>query len=323
LHYDKAPISEPPFQKLTYNNGWRPGKQFQKPFEDADPEEAQQKVDIPLLSLVSLDHDDITLTQHDPDVTIDFEIGFTAVTVDEGLQKGYRNMFLSSAFFKVSNGTTMSTTINDISTTFPAVPLTINSCPDTLCNDKIKPSKCIGSVYCECPHVRKLPFKRVVEIVIVSRGLPNDVFSVAHPFHLHGYHFRVLAQGIFEQLRADEVGTVELFKEMDRKGQIHRRRSHVPLVDTVPVPDDGYAVIRLFTDNPGFWILHCHMIPHLGLGMGVILHVAANEEVTSTTPPPPPQPQVKEVIYNEVEESSSEEEYRNKPVVPHRLPYRG
>ena len=44
----------------------------------------------------------------------------------------------------------------------------------------------------------------------------------------------------------------------------------------------GYAVIGFLTDNPGFWFLHCHILPYLEFGMGAVI----NELESNQTPPP-------------------------------------
>jgi FtsP/CotA-like multicopper oxidase with cupredoxin domain len=43
--------------------------------------------------------------------------------------------------------------------------------------------------------------------------------------------------------------------------------------DMVSVPRRGYAVIRFRADNEGVWMLHCHVLVHLGSGMGMGIHV--------------------------------------------------
>ena len=43
--------------------------------------------------------------------------------------------------------------------------------------------------------------------------------------------------------------------------------SNPPLKDTVLIPVGGYAIIRVFTDNPGYWMAHCHQSEHLHEGM--------------------------------------------------------
>lgn len=42
-----------------------------------------------------------------------------------------------------------------------------------------------------------------------------------------------------------------------------------PLKDTVLVPVGGYVVVRFYTDNPGYWMGHCHQTEHLHEGMYV------------------------------------------------------
>ena len=48
--------------------------------------------------------------------------------------------------------------------------------------------------------------------------------------------------------------------------------------DTVMVPARGDVVVRLRTDNPGFWFLHCHQQQHLVDGMALLLQVRAIHE---------------------------------------------
>jgi len=48
--------------------------------------------------------------------------------------------------------------------------------------------------------------------------------------------------------------------------------------DTVAVPRRGYVVIRLLADNPGIWMLHCHVLFHQASGMAMSLHIGPDEE---------------------------------------------
>ena len=41
--------------------------------------------------------------------------------------------------------------------------------------------------------------------------------------------------------------------------------------DTVIVPFGGYTVIRFLADNPGWWLLHCHIEVHQLEGMAVVV----------------------------------------------------
>lgn len=49
------------------------------------------------------------------------------------------------------------------------------------------------------------------------------------------------------------------------------------------VPPLGYLIIRFFTDNPGFWLFHCHVETHSSLGMSMIFKVGDDGEI----PDPP------------------------------------
>ena len=41
------------------------------------------------------------------------------------------------------------------------------------------------------------------------------------------------------------------------------------LKDVIVVPNRGYVIVRTFLDNPGTWIMHCHIDFHLSLGMAL------------------------------------------------------
>jgi FtsP/CotA-like multicopper oxidase with cupredoxin domain len=77
--------------------------------------------------------------------------------------------------------------------------------------------------------------------------LVNDT-SWHHPIHLHGHAFRVLSQ----------------------KGAAHPQR---PLMDSVLLEPDSRAEIALVADNPGDWMLHCHVLEHQASGMMGLVRV--------------------------------------------------
>lgn len=45
-----------------------------------------------------------------------------------------------------------------------------------------------------------------------------------------------------------------------------------PRKDTLIIPGDRYAVIRIKADNPGLWLFHCHIELHATNGMTMILN---------------------------------------------------
>lgn len=62
-------------------------------------------------------------------------------------------------------------------------------------------------------------------------------------------------------------------KQLDESGGIRRRLAGAPIKDTVTVPDGGFTIIRFLANNPGFWLLHCHIEFHVEVGMALVFKV--------------------------------------------------
>ncbi|MEM7752850.1 MAG: multicopper oxidase domain-containing protein, partial [Pseudomonadota bacterium] len=85
-------------------------------------------------------------------------------------------------------------------------------------------------------------FKRGETAII---DLINDT-SFAHGIHLHGHHFHELG----------EDGSLNDFR------------------DTYVVKRSASGTIGVVFDNPGKWLLHCHMLGHQASGMKTWVEVA-------------------------------------------------
>lgn len=94
-------------------------------------------------------------------------------------------------------------------------------------------------------HAPLLTFARGSSNVI---ELVNDT-SWHHPIHLHGHVFRVVSKN------GKEV--------MPRQ-----------LADTALLDPDSRAEIAFVADNPGNWMLHCHVLEHQATGMMAVVRVA-------------------------------------------------
>ncbi|XVF76744.1 hypothetical protein PTKIN_Ptkin13bG0291000 [Pterospermum kingtungense] len=118
--------------------------------------------------------------------------------------------------------------------------------------------------------VTKLKFNSTVEMILQNTailGVEN------HPMHIHGHNFYVLAQG-FGNYNPDIDS--EKFNLVD------------PVMrNTIGVPVGGWAVIRFTANNPGVWMMHCHLDVHLTLGLATVF-VVENGPTPATTLPPPP-----------------------------------
>lgn len=105
----------------------------------------------------------------------------------------------------------------------------------------------------------------------------NNLDDGAHPFHLHGNHFYVLSS--FEpQSRAEKPGIYNPYDpERDQlRGWINYKN---PIRrDTVSVPSMGHVLITFTADNPGLWLLHCHMLVHMGSGMAAGIQIGQEDD---------------------------------------------
>ena len=82
------------------------------------------------------------------------------------------------------------------------------------------------------------------EAIIEVRNLsPTE-----HPYHLHGMHFEVLSvNGISPERRTIEDNyNVRIYESLR---------------------------LRVVADNPGWWMSHCHILPHAEGGMMTVLQV--------------------------------------------------
>ncbi|EXJ96082.1 hypothetical protein A1O1_01208 [Capronia coronata CBS 617.96] len=87
-------------------------------------------------------------------------------------------------------------------------------------------------------------------------------FQTSHPMHLHGHDFAVLGQGrgVFTADMVDQLN----FDNPIRRDTVLLFGSGTPVAFT-----SGWTVIGFPTDNPGAWLMHCHIIWHVDGGMGL------------------------------------------------------
>ena len=75
----------------------------------------------------------------------------------------------------------------------------------------------------------------IIEVIMQNQT------GMAHPMHLHGHYFKVVA-----------INNVPI------EGALR---------DTVLVPPSTSVTIRFAADNPGNWAFHCHHLYHMNAGM--------------------------------------------------------
>ncbi len=92
------------------------------------------------------------------------------------------------------------------------------------------------------PNVTPLEVKKGERVEMVF----NNETSMSHPMHLHGHVFEVT--------------------------DINGKRFQGAMRDTVLVPAHGTVKVIFDADNPGNWMLHCHVLYHEAAGMMTIVN---------------------------------------------------
>ena len=158
-------------------------------------------------------------------------------------------------------------------------------------------SECGPSKTCYCQHELILPFNETIQIVMTNIG---NGAGFSHPIHMHGHQFYVLKVGYPTQNQT--TGQLTNMKYNPdilcdtpqcnqpswknpswRDGNIPGLNlKDPPRKDTIIIPTGGYAVLRIRSNNPGWWFMHCHIEMHLLSGMAMVIN-----EAPSHLPPHP------------------------------------
>ncbi|XP_038707867.1 laccase-3-like [Tripterygium wilfordii] len=116
----------------------------------------------------------------------------------------------------------------------------------------------------------KLKFGSKVQIVMQD----TSIVSVEdHPMHLHGYQFYVVGSGFGNFNPARDTANFNLIDPPQR--------------NTIGTPPGGWVAIRFVADNPGVWLMHCHIDAHLGWGLAMAFLVENGVGKLQTVQPPP------------------------------------
>ena len=96
----------------------------------------------------------------------------------------------------------------------------------------------------------------------------QTTLAVPHPIHLHGHDFFVVAQGSGSYSSSTALNL-----------------SNPPRRDTAMLPASGYLVIAFETDNPGAWLMHCHIGWHTseGFALQVVERYSEIAGITNST----------------------------------------
>ncbi|KAK2819982.1 hypothetical protein FQN49_007839 [Arthroderma sp. PD_2] len=100
-------------------------------------------------------------------------------------------------------------------------------------------------------------YDRWVYLVVTGQedleGLGRTQAPNAHPMHFHGHDFALLQQ------------SYEPFNE----AALNLKLDNPPRRDVVLLPSHGFVVIAFKADNPGSWLMHCHIAWHASAGLAL------------------------------------------------------
>ena len=184
-----------------------------------------------------------------------------------------------------NNGTAR---INNIQLSFPTTPFVMNG--DKPVAGQCSYSKTRGCSR-KCPHVvqiRKEYKSKFVEFVFSSLPRGNNTAPrrtitglITHPIHLHGHSFWVTKIGYPEYFKNgtikranDDIDVPDCGPGKWKNGVRPRgilMNERTLRKDVIIVPAGGYVVVQFKIENPGWWIMHCHIDRHLNEGMGIIV----------------------------------------------------
>ncbi|XP_059659377.1 L-ascorbate oxidase-like isoform X2 [Cornus florida] len=105
-------------------------------------------------------------------------------------------------------------------------------------------------------------FNTTVDVILQNANALAKNTSEIHPWHLHGHDFWVLGYG------DGKFNPGKDEKKLNLKNP--------PLRNTAVIFPHGWTALRFVADNPGVWAFHCHIEPHLHMGMGVIFAEGVN-----------------------------------------------
>ncbi|KAJ8535278.1 hypothetical protein ON010_g13460 [Phytophthora cinnamomi] len=123
-----------------------------------------------------------------------------------------------------------------------------------------------GSTTSDLPataNARALEYGKHIEVVVVNS------MNEQHPFHLHSHAPWVVGSG---QASAEDVYNNDL-PPSKLEGAVLRDVYTVPPCNTDEdsyCVNVGYLILRFTADNPGVWMMHCHIDWHMDIGLAMI-----------------------------------------------------
>ncbi|KAG9244572.1 multicopper oxidase-domain-containing protein [Calycina marina] len=135
------------------------------------------------------------------------------------------------------------------------------------------------------PVTRTYPMQigEVIEVVIQNSGSTGGGME-SHPWHFHGAHVFDMGagDGIYDCNANEKKWAAQKGKPVKRDTVMLYRYEH-PQVPTGHLA--GWRTVRLRITEPGVWMVHCHILPHMIWGMQTVFVMGSYSDVITADRP--------------------------------------
>ena len=139
--------------------------------------------------------------------------------------------------------------------------------PNEFCHNAGRPNGAdMGPQTDTCYNIIDINIHDIVDFFIIN---PD---TTIHMLHMHGYHYRVLAEGNFGPHQKIS-NYAKYLQKLDASHSITRNFDYPVKKDTLQARNNGWQLIRIHANNPGYWITHCHIAIHQIEGMNFVIKV--------------------------------------------------
>ncbi|XP_043278957.1 oxidoreductase OpS5-like [Venturia canescens] len=262
LRYAEASVTLPPTERPTYYRGLRRGILYNPIDAVCNPE-----VSICVNKLKNAEKDEAEL------LTVDADYQFVIPFEFFDYIHQPRNFFTPGTFetyLSIGGDILVTSILHNVMPQNTPGPIILDPNVEALTCDLAKIKTEPSARPAKCVYTHNVKRGSIVEFVLYDRILQP---FLSHPFHLHGYAFRIFDVGRFPDKLNITDGDIDFVIRNHRQRLVRGEYKRVPGKDTVVVPQGGWAIFRIKADNPGWWLCHCHFVWHNPIGMQFILHV--------------------------------------------------
>ncbi|GAA5959158.1 hypothetical protein JCM21900_001410 [Sporobolomyces salmonicolor] len=158
-----------------------------------------------------------------------------------------RSLELDIWFDAYDNGVNRASLLNNITYSAPNTPSLMTML--SMGNDSLTTPSIYGKM--TAPEI--LARNDVMDVMIINFD------SNSHPFHLHGHKFQITR--VSTDVTSDDPSI----------NPPHTLGAPNPMTrDTIVVPAGGAVNLAFRADNPGAWLLHCHIQWHMEAGLAIV-----------------------------------------------------